>query len=217
MYKNKEKIEKWLEKYEISHYFINDDLSIDIVGSVVLDGMRLKKLPVQFGTVGGDFDIDDNQLENLQGCPHTVGGSFDCSFNNLVSLEGSPKFVGGNVDCRNNKLINLKYCPESVKGDFRCSCNEIITLEYYPRNIEGDFNCRNNPIVHLMPSHNIDDWHCNFAGNFQHFGSVIKELEGLYYYEHVDLTLEDIKKLIFKKELEDTLDVNVSNSRKNKI
>jgi hypothetical protein len=51
---------------------------------------HLPKMPVQFGTVGGNFTCEDCDLQTLWGSPHTVGGEYNCLGNNITDLEYSP-------------------------------------------------------------------------------------------------------------------------------
>ena len=89
----------------------NSDESIDIEGSVDLDGLKLKKLPLKFNKVSGNFYCGNNQLTSLEGSPKEVGGFFNCSSNNLTSLEGAPKKVGGDFWCYSNAV---KFTPDQV-------------------------------------------------------------------------------------------------------
>lgn len=51
-------------------------------------------LPVQFATVYGHFNCDQNNLTTLKGAPTETGLYFSCRNNPLVSLEGLPAKVG---------------------------------------------------------------------------------------------------------------------------
>src|SRR5208283_6148173 len=79
---------KWLDTYGVTNYIINDDLTIDVKGSVSLSFKKLTKFPdfIKFNHVSGWFDCDNNQLTSLVGCPSSVGNSFSCSNNQLTSL-----------------------------------------------------------------------------------------------------------------------------------
>lgn len=127
------KIEAWLKEYNIRNYTINDDLTIDVKGHVVLEGYTEKHLPdyIQFGKVVGFFTINESpNLETLKGCPKEVGIDFYCyNCKNLESLKGSPKIVGGNFSCRKcSKLESLENCPKEVGRDFVCSnCGKQFT------------------------------------------------------------------------------------------
>jgi hypothetical protein len=78
-------------------------------GKIYVDGdvkitKKMKKLPVVFGSVTGDFY---------------------CHNNNLTTLEGAPKKVGGDFYCYGNKLITLAGAPETVLGGFYCYYNNL--------------------------------------------------------------------------------------------
>jgi len=93
------------KKYNIQNYNykINDDLSVDIKGSVYLFNKSLTKLPLKFNIVSGDFDCSHNRLTTLEGSPRSVGGNFYCYNNVLNTLEGGPEYVGGNFYCQDNR------------------------------------------------------------------------------------------------------------------
>ena len=54
---------------------------INVTGDVDLSFLGLKKIPIIFGTVDGNFDCSNNKLVSLVGCPSVVGKYFDCSKN----------------------------------------------------------------------------------------------------------------------------------------
>ena len=70
----------------------NEDGSYDVDGDVDLSEQGLKRLPVQFGKVSGNFWCYENQLTTLEGVPREVGGDFDCSYN-PISVEELKKTV----------------------------------------------------------------------------------------------------------------------------
>ena len=117
------KILSFLEKYEIKNATINDDFTVDVDDTVFLWRKGLTEIPIQFGKVTEGFDISENKLTSLEGCPKYVEGTFYCSDNNLKSLIGCPKEVGGNFYCENNQLITLEVAPEYVGGYFHCKNN----------------------------------------------------------------------------------------------
>ncbi len=80
---------------------------VNVAGNVNLYDTDLERLPVRFGTVGGDFYCHENRLTSLEGAPGTVGGYFGCNNNRLTSLEGAPHSVGGNFWCTDNRLTSL--------------------------------------------------------------------------------------------------------------
>jgi hypothetical protein len=111
--------------------------------------MRLEKIPVPFGTVGGGFHCSYNQLTSLTGAPESVGGYFDCSRNQLTSLQGAPASVGGDFYCYSNQLQTLEGAPESVGGNFFCYSNQLQTLEGAPKSVGGEFDCAYNQLQTL--------------------------------------------------------------------
>lgn len=142
-------IESWLKEFSITNYNISDDFHITVYGNVNLnENFKGKKLPVNFKLVDGYFDISNNNLTSLEGCPETVTKDFNCSNNNLTSLLGSPYKVG-DFDCSNNKLVNLSHCPKEVTGFFDCSNNQIVSIKSSPRSIKAHFKCSNNQIESL--------------------------------------------------------------------
>jgi hypothetical protein len=97
-------IKNWLDKMEIT-YTLNNDLTINgrCVDIVFLD--KSKKLPdyIQFNKVTGYFDISNNNLITLKGCPKIVDGDFYCEYNKLTSLKYAPKIVTDSFVCHGNK------------------------------------------------------------------------------------------------------------------
>ena len=189
----REEVMQVCEKYHITRYTINDDLSIDVGSYVYLDKKGLKYLPLKFNYVSGNFDCSHNKLKTLEGCPQTVGGIFDCEFNKLVSLEGCPQTIEGNFNCGHNGLTSLEGCPQTVTGGFGCSSNELTTLEgcpqtagkYFdcsynkklkslngsPQKVEGDFNCSGNNLKTLESGPQT------VGGNFNCSFNKLKDLE----------------------------------------
>ena len=79
MLQSKSEIAKWLDKYNIKNYTINDDLTVDVAGHVFLDNKGLATIPIQFGQVGGNFWCNNNKLKSLEGCPNVIRGGFYCA------------------------------------------------------------------------------------------------------------------------------------------
>ena len=91
-------------------------------------GLRYQKfeeLPYKFGTVNGNFDVDNcKNLISLKNCPDYVHNSFSCSkCTRLDSLEGCPKEVKGNFYCDKCKR---KFTKEEVKS--LCKVNGKINI-----------------------------------------------------------------------------------------
>ena len=103
--KTKEKIESWLKEMNIKEYLINQNLTVDIFSNVNLSMKKLKKIPIKFGIINGNFDCSDNEL---------------------TTLEGFPEKVGNKIELNNNKLPkDLIYLLEQNKG------NELPIIQTY--------------------------------------------------------------------------------------
>lgn len=144
-----EDVEKWLDKHNIKSYSISGNLHINVNGNVDLKNkIEEEYLPVKFEKINGYFDISNNNLESLEGCPKEVQKDFDCSNNCLTSLFGAPHSVG-DFDCSNNSISSLSYSPKEIDGFFNCSNNNLTSIEGSPRSIKGYFKCSNNSLTSL--------------------------------------------------------------------
>ena len=101
--KNKEEIGKTLADLGITKYKISKKGKVDVTGNVDISGKGLKKIPVKFGVIKGEFYCENNQLKSLKGSPRKIFGTFYCYENKLKSLKGSPNAILGDFNCRNNK------------------------------------------------------------------------------------------------------------------
>lgn len=76
-------IKKWIEEncklVLDASYTINDDMTIDVDGSIIIDEYDKKELPdyIQFNKVRTRFSISSDKLESLRGCP-IVCDYFSC-------------------------------------------------------------------------------------------------------------------------------------------
>ena len=144
----REEVVKVCEYYKIENYTIDDDLSIDVDGSIGLYNKNLEHLPLKFNYVHGGFQCNRNKLKSLEGCPKTVGGDFVCYGNKLKSLEGCPQSVGGDFYCFTNDIETLKGSPQTVDGDFYCFDNNLVSLEGCPQTVDN-FDCSDNKLRDL--------------------------------------------------------------------
>jgi hypothetical protein len=109
-------IKDWLKRYNIKDYTINNDLTIDVHGSVHISYEILRNFPkyIQFNIVKGMFIIQYNNFTTLRGCPKIVKDMFSCSDNLLTSLEYAPKEASDFYCHGNTKQFTkndvLKYC-----------------------------------------------------------------------------------------------------------
>src|SRR5690554_1008258 len=120
--------------------------TVKVTGNVILRGLGLTKIPINFTEVGRDFNCSYNKLTSLKGAPKYVGGSFYCDYNELTDLVGSPTKVGGGFYCDNNELTSLEGSPERVGGNFVCRFNKLTSLEGAPKYVGGNFNCSCNQL-----------------------------------------------------------------------
>ena len=114
---------------------------VNVTEDVDLSSLHLKKLPIRFGTVGGYFNCNINNLTSLKGAPKKVGGSFYCMNNKLTSLEGAPKKVVGVFNCNINNLTSLEGAPKEIGDDFYCIKNNVKFTENDVRkvsNVDGE-------------------------------------------------------------------------------
>jgi hypothetical protein len=123
---NKRQIKSWLDRYFVTNYTINKDLTVDVNGNVDLYSLYmekfpfefLEKFPFQFGKVTGHFNCSNNKLTSLINCPYYVGGFFSCSNNKLTSLQHCPRYVGNYFSCTHNPLTSCKELLEiHIGGD----------------------------------------------------------------------------------------------------
>ena len=99
-------IEEICNEYNITNYTINNGL-VDVNGDVDLYNKGLTKLPLNFGSVSGDFNCSYNNLTNLEGSPENIGGSFYCLDNPIGS-------IFNNVDIDFIRAFNIF---KVIKGD----------------------------------------------------------------------------------------------------
>lgn len=182
---SKEYLELYLEHIGVKEYKINEDMSVDVFGSVWIAGLKIKRIPIKFGTVFGNFICKDNELVTLNNAPKKVTGYFDCSNNNLTSLKGGPVEVEDSYYCNSNVIKTLQGGPKIVEKDFVFSenfltslegfpekvgrvvqggANRIQTLKHLPKQINGDLTLDHNELVDLEFSPEIvkGDFTCKY-------------------------------------------------------
>lgn len=124
-------------------------------GAIYLSYPTMRKLPVTFKEVKGDFIIGPCGLKTLAGFPQIVGGNFKVEGNDLTSLQGGPTHVGKNYNVSNNKLTSLAGAPQHVLGNFKCYQNNLQDLTGGPVRVEGGMICDGNELTSLAgaPEH----------------------------------------------------------------
>jgi hypothetical protein len=125
----------------------DEDGFINVDGDFEASGMDLKDLyGIKFGAINGDFNVSDNDLSSLEGCPKKVQGYFSCSSNYLNTLIGGPDSVKGNYICSNNNLFNLNFIAKDFNGLY-ASGNDLEYLGDLPQSINGDFFINYNVLL----------------------------------------------------------------------
>ena len=154
MYKNIKEIKFWLDSMKIENYTINDNFTVDVDGDVSLAGKGIKEIPIKFNYVKYSFNIADNWLTSLRGCPEEVGAGFYCQNNKLTDLIGSPKKIVGDFYCSGNDLESLKGIPKNILGDLSVSGDFKEGFKSFPERIEGYLIMREASLTDIK--NNID-------------------------------------------------------------
>jgi hypothetical protein len=181
--------------YNIKHYTINSDGSIDVHGAVNFHDKNLSKIPLRFGNVSGSFSRSKNHLTSLEGSPVTVGGTFSCYDNRLTSLVGGPKTVGNDYYCFKNQLTSLEGCPATVGGNFMCSCNNLTST------YSGDVDMEVIGMVDLA-SKQLPQL---LQDNLKHIKTILRYQRHFFIWND-DLTLNEENFHVLLDEIEDGLE-----------
>lgn len=128
-----------IQRYHISidPFSVDEFGRLNVLGNVKIINTKLKKLPLKFGKVSGNFHCYLNCLTTLFGAPHTVGGDFNCSNNQLKSLKYSPTNLDGDFFCQENELEKLDGSPQTIHGNFNCFLNNLKNLKNGPREVKN--------------------------------------------------------------------------------
>lgn len=124
---------EWLSDHDIQGATILPGGIVDVDGDVDIDISDFTKLPVQFGTVTGHFDISGLAITTLEGCPHAVGGTFNCSYTDIKNFKGGPTTVGRSYlagGCE--KLVSFEGLPDVVPGIMALNLGTPYTAEIPP-------------------------------------------------------------------------------------
>jgi hypothetical protein len=117
----------------------------DFLASKKIPGKTLDTLV--FGEVSGVFDISDNGLESLKGCPREVE-EFNCSGNLLTTLSGGPDKAADYL-CANNYLITLDGISNNAQN-ISAPGNSIESISALGgRPIKGNLFLNNNYLTSL--------------------------------------------------------------------
>jgi hypothetical protein len=93
---------EFCSKCNLKNYTINPDDTIDVDDNCYLSGViGVRKLPVKFGKVSGNFSCRYNKLTTLENCPKYIGGNFWCDILTHHILGN----VQGKIHCRLRQRI----------------------------------------------------------------------------------------------------------------
>jgi hypothetical protein len=160
---------------------INDDLSVNVMGDVDMSGDGLKKIPVKFAFVDGNFICKLNQFTDLENSPSIITGYFDCSINNIKTLVGGPKHAEKGYYCSHNNLTNLEGFPIYCNTVFDCSSNKLTTLKGMPEIIKTNYiDCSYNNLKNLSNGPKVTG-HFNCSHNLiTTLSNGIREVKGIF-------------------------------------
>jgi hypothetical protein len=127
-----------------SEYIINDDLTIDIPGSVYMHNDPIPDY-IQFRNIGfseksnlygepGSFIYEyvDSSI-NLKGCPKLVSKTFSINYNsNITSLENAPLYIGGDF-YHNRCSITKEQLDEYGKKMLKYASENNLRIPYFLR------------------------------------------------------------------------------------
>lgn len=136
----------------IDRFEIDQSGRLNVFGSVRISDTKLKRLPLRFGKVSGDFHCYLNHLTTLEGAPHKVGGDFNCSGNLLKSLKHAPQEVDGDFFCQENVLEKLDGAPRIINGNFNCFLNNLKNLKNGPFEVKKSYYAYANQLNTLEGS-----------------------------------------------------------------
>lgn len=157
---NKEDIRNWLDAKGVRYSKINNNLTVDVGDNVYLANLKdiNEHLPVQFGTIEGDFLCCGSQLKSLKGSPQVVHGVFDCSHNLLKNLKYSPKIVDSMFSCSSNQITSMEDLIIDRVECFDIEDNNLISFKGPISKIKSELVITNNkiPLSELL-NFNIED------------------------------------------------------------
>lgn len=102
---------------------------VSVTGNISLrTSAVVRKLPVRFKYVSGNFDCSWNALESLENAPQCVSGSFICPGNRLKDFTSAPRVIGGSFLGHLNPLTSLGKLPFYVYDFIKINFEENIPL-----------------------------------------------------------------------------------------
>lgn len=162
--------------YRIKNKIVDVNGIIRISWDVQSDITNLTNEMFEFGTINGDFIINDCiKLKTLKGGPKKVNGDFSCSFcENLKSFEYAPYEIDGCFLADACNITTLKGLPKHLNLIRLSRCNKLIDLKYIPDANEYIFDdCKNlKSLIGLPQDH---EYSLNISGC-----KKLNSLEGCY-------------------------------------
>lgn len=171
MLTNQEDIKKWLAKFNLKNFFLNHDLSVSFLSDFIINNTDITHIPFKISSVEGVFNLESNQINNLNGFPKYVGGSIILDNNNIISLEGFPNNCEHSISLNNNKINSFKGIPSNINGSLYIINNPISSFEFSPNRIAGTFHINSDLITTLQFFPRIFGnslIQCDNLVNFQH-------------------------------------------------
>jgi hypothetical protein len=112
-------IKKWLDWQQIERYTIRPDGVVDVNGSASIQNFQGSIIPIQFGTVTGEFSCAHSGVTSLKGAPYHTGEGFYCYDTNLITFDGLSQFIGGDLGAHypgvDMNIISLSGIDRVVK------------------------------------------------------------------------------------------------------
>jgi hypothetical protein len=95
---------------------VQPDGKVDVLGVMRLNRQsKTGELPVQFGQIQGDLNIQDMKLTSLMHSGDKITGSLFANNNLFTDLTGAPAEVGNLILIGNRTLTNLMGCPQQIR------------------------------------------------------------------------------------------------------
>jgi len=136
----------WLYLMKIRNFFINNDLIINVDGSVDISSQELTHIPVKFGVVNGHFDCSHNKLTTLEGSPDKVNGYYYAYYNKISNVKGLPNKILAYIDLSENNILSILdlsiyNLKKTTNFYWYTNLNKSKKEEYF------DFHLENNPEI----------------------------------------------------------------------
>lgn len=208
-------------------YHVNPDGTVDVDGSVFIEGATYEHLPIRFGHVDGNFNLEScRNLKSLHGSPKTIFGSMVISNCEISSFEGGPEIVKTHPhaaavgaiaiwNCKKltslegfplvgdpNKLIgkvDLDLGRTLTSGNIILSGIPITSLVGLPKEIQGNLS-----ISHISTISTLEG--CpDSIGNYLKLYDIsnLISTKGISKFISSNLVIDTCKKLVFPEDLRD--------------